>query len=140
MSGLSDGIDPGSLESKHLIRFNLQPRLNKRINRYKFSHFILWRILSELQILARESKPDEELKITSIKMKKFLLEKKTRAIQTQIIALQSQTLRKLHESRVINDFNYTTLENQLKEFYDQQGKCERIKNFPLSKKVFYNPY
>lgn len=58
----------------------------------------------------------------------FLLEKKNRA--TQIIALQSKTLRKLHESGAINDYNYATLENQLKEFYDQQGKCERIKNFP----------
>ncbi len=58
----------------------------------------------------------------------FLLGKKNRA--TQIITLQSETLRKLHESGFINDFNYTALENQLKDFYDQQGKCERIKNFP----------
>jgi len=58
----------------------------------------------------------------------FLLEKKNRA--TQIITLQSEALRKLHTEGLINDFNYTALENQLKEFYDQQGKCERIKNFP----------
>ncbi|MCD9853315.1 multidrug transporter [Epilithonimonas sp. JDS] len=76
-----------------------------------------------------ESDLGEELKTyISENEVKVLLEKKNRA--TQIIASQSETLRKLHESGSINDFNYTTLENQLKEFYDQQGKCERIKNFP----------
>jgi putative membrane protein len=49
---------------------------------------------------------------------------------TQIIALQSAQLRKLNEEGKISDYNYTALENQLKDLYDQQGKCERIKNSP----------
>lgn len=49
---------------------------------------------------------------------------------TQIIVLQSSQLRKLNEESKISDYNYTALENQFKELYDQQGKCERIKNFP----------
>ncbi len=31
---------------------------------------------------------------------------------------------------MITDYNFVAIESQLKELYDQQGKCERIKNFP----------
>jgi len=58
----------------------------------------------------------------------YILTTKNRA--TQIIALQSAQFKKLNEESKLSDFNYATLENQLKELYDQQGKCERIKNFP----------
>ena len=44
--------------------------------------------------------------------------------------MQSSHLKKLNEERKISDYSYVALENQLKELYDQQGKCERIKNFP----------
>ncbi|CAH0215669.1 bestrophin family ion channel [Chryseobacterium sp. Bi04] len=57
-----------------------------------------------------------------------ILTTKNRA--TQIISLQSTHLRTLNEEGKISDYNYTALENQFKELYDQQGKCERIKNFP----------
>ena len=76
-----------------------------------------------------ESTLDEELnQYIATDEKNRILKTKNRA--TQIITLQSEQLRKLNESGKINDFNYTTLVNQLKELYDQQGKCERIKNFP----------
>lgn len=58
----------------------------------------------------------------------YILTTKNRA--TQIISLQSTHLRTLNEEGKISDYNYTALENQFKELYDQQGKCERIKNFP----------
>ncbi|MBB4805270.1 putative membrane protein [Chryseobacterium defluvii] len=58
----------------------------------------------------------------------YVLSTKNRA--TQIISVQSSELRKLNEEGKISDYNYTALENQLKDLYDQQGKCERIKNFP----------
>lgn len=58
----------------------------------------------------------------------YILSTKNRA--TQLIALQSSTLKILNEKGNISDYNYMALENQLKELYDQQGKCERIKNFP----------
>jgi len=58
----------------------------------------------------------------------WLMSTKNRA--TQIIAKQSEQLRKLNEEGFISDYNYVALENQLKDLYDQQGKCERIKNFP----------
>ena len=76
-----------------------------------------------------ESSLDEELKgFLSEDERQYILSTKNRA--TQIITLQSSQLKKLNEEGKISDYNYVALENQLKELYDQQGKCERIKNFP----------
>lgn len=76
-----------------------------------------------------ESSLEEELKpFLSEQERQFILERKNRAVQ--IIALQTDQLRKLNEQGLVTDFNYVALENQFKELYDQQGKCERIKNFP----------
>jgi len=76
-----------------------------------------------------EVKIEDELKAyLSDTELQYVLSTKNRA--TQIIALQSDQLRKLNEDGKISDYNYTALENQFKELYDQQGKCERIKNFP----------
>lgn len=57
-----------------------------------------------------------------------LVGRKNRA--TQIIARQSTRLRELQEAGMIEPLCYIELENQLKEFYDGQGKAERIKGFP----------
>lgn len=47
-----------------------------------------------------------------------------------IISLQSQELRRLREQHLIDDFRHMELEKSLIEFLNQQGACERIKNFP----------
>ncbi|MEZ4776333.1 MAG: bestrophin family ion channel [Bacteroidia bacterium] len=60
--------------------------------------------------------------------KQSVLKKKNTA--TQIIGLQSAHLRKLLDQGLIEDFRHMELANLLASFYDQQGKCERIKNFP----------
>lgn len=76
-----------------------------------------------------ESNLEEELK-------PFLSETERHAILStqnkaaQILAQQSSQLKTLNQEGIIKDFNYVALANQLKDFYDQQGKCERIKNFP----------
>ncbi|MGD1320706.1 bestrophin family protein [Chryseobacterium sp. 2R14A] len=76
-----------------------------------------------------ETKLSDELKpFLSQEELKYILTTKNRA--TQILASQSDRLRKLNEEGSISDYNYVALENQLKDLYDQQGKCERIKNFP----------
>lgn len=76
-----------------------------------------------------ESSLDEELKsFLSEHECHYILSTKNRA--TQIIARQSGQLKELNEKGLISDYNYVALENQLKDLYDQQGKCERIKNFP----------
>ncbi|MNK11791.1 Bestrophin, RFP-TM, chloride channel [compost metagenome] len=76
-----------------------------------------------------ESSLDEELKpFLSEEEYQYILSTKNRA--TQIIALQSSQLRELNEEEKVSGFNYGLLESHLKELYDQQGKCERIKNSP----------
>lgn len=76
-----------------------------------------------------ESSLDEELKpFLSENEMQYILSNKNRA--TQILAQQSEQLKALNQQGIITDYNYVALENQLKDLYDQQGKCERIKNFP----------
>ncbi len=50
---------------------------------------------------------------------------------TQIIDTQSQDLYLLRENEIIEDFRHMELQKILNDFYDHQGKCERIKKFPL---------
>lgn len=64
--------------------------------------------------------PDSEIQ--------YVLSKKNRA--TQLIALQSGHLRELQQRGMIADLEYIELEQMLSVLYEQQGKCERIKNFP----------
>jgi putative membrane protein len=59
---------------------------------------------------------------------RYILSTKNRA--TQILAKQSQMIKELNEKGIITEYNYVAFENQIKDLYDQQGKCERIKNFP----------
>ncbi|HYW30909.1 MAG TPA: bestrophin family ion channel [Gemmatimonas sp.] len=49
---------------------------------------------------------------------------------TSIIALQSDTLRKLASQGTIDNVRHAALVRQLAELYEHQGRCERIKNFP----------
>lgn len=72
----------------------------------------------------------------SDELKNFLSEGESRQIlatknrATQILARQSGHLKALNEQGIISDYSYVALENQLKDLFDQQGKAERIKNFP----------
>ncbi len=76
-----------------------------------------------------ESSLDEELKsFLTEQERQYILSTRNRA--TQILAQQSEQLKNLNLQGVIGDYNYVALENQLKELYEHQGKCERIKNFP----------
>ncbi|HVF97901.1 MAG TPA: bestrophin family ion channel [Flavisolibacter sp.] len=58
----------------------------------------------------------------------YILAKKNRA--TQLISLQSKQLTALKRAGCINPLEYVEMEKRLADLYDQQGKCERIKNFP----------
>jgi putative membrane protein len=77
----------------------------------------------------QESQLDEELKkfLTGEEVS-YITEKKNKA--AQIIGLQSKDLRELLDAGLIEDFRHMELENMLIEFYNHQGVCERIKNFP----------
>lgn len=50
---------------------------------------------------------------------------------TQIIDRQSLDLASLKQRGLIDDFRHMELQKTLNEFYVEQGKCERIKKFPL---------
>lgn len=50
---------------------------------------------------------------------------------TQIIDKQSQELQDLRGKDIIEDFRHMELQSILNDFYVHQGKCERIKKFPL---------
>ena len=58
----------------------------------------------------------------------YIISKKNRA--TQLISLQSKHLKQLKDDGKIDALLFTEMENQLIGLYEQQGKCERIKNFP----------
>lgn len=50
---------------------------------------------------------------------------------TQIIDQQAQELTRLKSEGFLNNYNHVELQRILGEFYVHQGKCERIKKFPL---------
>ncbi|MFK7921258.1 MAG: bestrophin family protein [Bacteroidia bacterium] len=50
---------------------------------------------------------------------------------TQIIDQQAQHLKDLRKQGLIDDFRHMELQKILYDFYVHQGKCERIKKFPL---------
>ncbi|MFK7952253.1 MAG: bestrophin family protein [Ekhidna sp.] len=50
--------------------------------------------------------------------------------QTALLYQQSHHLRKLKETGTIWEFSFLELEAVLQQFFDHQGKSERIKNFP----------
>ena len=58
----------------------------------------------------------------------YVMSKKNRA--THLVKMQSKDLRDLKERGLIDDFRHMEMENMLSDLYIQQGKCERIKNFP----------
>lgn len=58
----------------------------------------------------------------------YVMKKVNRA--TQIINLQSKQLRELSEQGLIENYRYVEMEKMLVDLYTQQGKCERIKNYP----------
>lgn len=59
---------------------------------------------------------------------KYILTKKNKA--TQLMALQSAHINKLVAAGTLTELQLQSLQNAITSFYDNQGKAERIKNFP----------
>ena len=59
---------------------------------------------------------------------------------TQLIRIQGEHLKNLmHKVKLIDDFRHMQLMSTLEEFYNLQGKCERIKNTPFPRQyAFYS--
>jgi ion channel-forming bestrophin family protein len=99
--------------SQHWITKNLAIRQTRRIDK----HLGFLSIDDILKLFITE---DEQKQLAGYKN-----------AATQIIDEQSNELNQLHQSQLIDDFRHMELQKILNDFYEHQGKAERIKNFPF---------
>jgi len=59
---------------------------------------------------------------------KYILSTKNKAVQ--LMSLQSKTIKELFLNKEIDSYQFVELEKMIKDFFDHQGRSERIKNFP----------
>lgn len=59
---------------------------------------------------------------------KYILTTKNRA--AQLMSLQSKTTKELFTNKEIDSYQFVEMQKAVKDFFDQQGRSERIKNFP----------
>lgn len=107
------------------LRYQLrEPRVWENLNKNYNAEY-----RNFFNIPEHDGKLEEEIaQYLSADEQHYILHKKNRA--TQLIGLQSKELRRLLEKGLIEDFRHMEMEAILKELYEHQGKCERIKNFP----------
>jgi len=108
------------------LRFQLrEPRAWENMQEWRNKEFQE----SHYRIPERVGKVEDELKnyLTPEELA-YILSKKNRA--TQLTAKQSEELAALKKAGTINDFQWTQLQQALMRLTDEQGKAERIKNFP----------
>lgn len=107
------------------LRYQLrEPRVWEAMNKvynieYRSRYTVEEQTVNLADVLSRYLSPDEM---------EYIMGKKNKA--AQIISLQSRHLKSLLDQGLIDDFRHMELEKLLVEFYNQQGACERIKNFP----------
>lgn len=81
-----------------------------------------------------------------VELQKFLSKNEVAAIitksnaATHLLKKQSAVLKQLHEEGALSELKQIELEKLLIEFYNQQGACERIKNFPFPRQYAYFSY
>lgn len=107
------------------LRFQLrEPRAWEHMDTVQFDEYS-----KKYEIPERISRLDDELKnYLSDSELQYILSKKNRA--TQLTAMQSKELSEVYGKGEINDFQWTQINQQLVKFTYDQGKAERIKNFP----------
>lgn len=59
---------------------------------------------------------------------KYIMGTKNKAVQ--LMSLQSKTVKSLFQNKEIDSYQFVEMQKMIKDFYDQQGRSERIKNFP----------
>ncbi len=107
------------------LRFQLRESRNwENMSTKQFKEYA-----EKYDIPERLSTLDADLKnYLSAEELQYILSKKNRA--TQLMALQSKDLSEAYAKGEINDFQWSQINQQLVKFTDNQGKAERIKNFP----------
>jgi len=79
--------------------------------------------------------PEKETPL-EIELEKYISKEELRYILTtknkaaQLMSLQSKTIQALFAAKEIDSYQFVEMQRMIKDFYDQQGKSERIKNFP----------
>lgn len=58
----------------------------------------------------------------------YILTTKNKA--AQILSLQSKATKELFKRKELEDYRFVSMQGAIKDLFDQQGKTERIKNFP----------
>lgn len=77
----------------------------------------------------RETSLEDELKkYVSDDELKYILTTKNKA--AQLLSLQSKTTKELFDNKEIDDYRFVEMQRAVKDLFDQQGRSERIKNFP----------
>jgi ion channel-forming bestrophin family protein len=71
---------------------------------------------------------DELLKYITADEMKYIFTTKNRAVQ--LMSLQSKTTKELFANKEIDNYQFVEMQKMIKDFFDQQGRSERIKNFP----------
>ena len=109
----------------HCLRFQLrQPKPWEHMIKVYNREYKKWYTVDEL-----ENKVEDAITgLVTPEEKMLVLGKANPAVQ--LISLQSKDLRELLDRGLIEDFRHMELEKMLVDLYTQQGKCERIKNFP----------
>jgi putative membrane protein len=95
--------------------------VNKRHNKVHKKYFSIPENETPLELELAKYISKEELK--------YILTTKNRA--TQLISMQSNTVRKLYDDGLINDIKFSDMHKSVRDFFDHQGRSERIKNFPF---------
>ncbi|MFT4601116.1 MAG: putative membrane protein [Arenicella sp.] len=92
------------------------------------------RMNKRYRVYINELFPNED---PDVELKNFLDDKEVQEILdkkngcTQLLHKQTEELRDLKGKGLIDDFRHMEMQGLITEFYTLQGKCERIKNFPL---------
>jgi putative membrane protein len=107
------------------LRFQLrEPRAWENMSTAQYEEYA-----RKYDICEKLLKLDDELKkYLSDDELKYILSKKNRA--TQLMAFQSKELSEAYAKGEINDFQWAQINQQLVKLTENQGKAERIKNFP----------
>lgn len=72
---------------------------------------------------------EELLKYISKEELDYILTTKNRAVQ--LMSLQCTAVKKLYDDGLINDLKFSDMHKAVRDFFDHQGRSERIKNFPF---------
>lgn len=89
---------------------------------------IAWINALRLQLRLQDSWQEVD-PFLSAEEKTWVMERKNKA--TQLVQRQGEDLATALKAGHINDFRHQLMDQTLTEFYNLQGKCERIKNTPM---------